>query len=795
MGSIPAFALHLGGGLYVDSWGNLYHDSPDYVPAYHAPTAVPIDPSKIAEALKQASTLKDINKDKGAINLAVDLGIPPELLDILSAVGKIAGFAGPVGSALSLAFDLAKLVGIIKEGPNALEVAVEKMGKRLNTAFHAFSMQEILRDVAKGRSNIQQLTAEAAQYLDIMDKSPTKEDMETRRGDIELAFSRTQEGFGVLLSRETWMTMVDWGTIQWSWGRLWQQLFTLPEKPGGAPRQATLPEDNGSYFDNCLMVPSATYAATGFLTAIRAIEPEYRTTGRYKGGLQHYARMLDDLAEALRDNGLALTRYKPEHFLIPLNVGSGDVYADPFSGKEILNPTGHWPVGALDLRYHNDEFFAKQRESHPGATKLANMDFGWTPPAILQPGLGGYVIVNPQECADAANSQAEKDYAELLATSGYVELLLLAALFRNEWSAPSTSQTVRPGKLQLTRKSSPRVDVSVSTKDIPGTGVITSPAKREHRECYAAVSIKTQPTIPHGAIQYKVKLRTLSSMGGTGNAPKSWSDVTYDQFQMSSYEPVPNPNHDPELRDLKQLVLTETSLALDEYPLVPDWTSSPGDPGITPRSDLGEVTADTFDWWIPVPDVTVSRGKPGKMQPMNTRLHMVDTQARKAHQLDARALWPSGEPDWDGQHRDVARTQVKFDYTLDWTGNTLEFTLHSQPPYRSYIVWLVIEEKMLNTGQILHTAVEVPVNGLLTYVPEEFFAKELLAYSRLVKVLKEFNREIKIQNPNGPDPLVIDGIHAHELASHEILDRSAKIARRSDPHLWDQVMNRASRGQ
>lgn len=53
------------------------------------------------------------------------------------------------------------------------------------------------------------------------------------------------------------------------------------------------------------------------------------------------------------------------------------------------------------------------------------MDFRWTPPARLRRGdvepVDGqtYIITNPDECAEAANAQSEKDYADLLAQSGY----------------------------------------------------------------------------------------------------------------------------------------------------------------------------------------------------------------------------------------------------------------------------------------------------------------------------------------------------------------------------------------
>ena len=72
------------------------------------------------------------------------------------------------------------------------------------------------------------------------------------------------------------------------------------------------------------------------------------------------------------------------------------------------------PVGAIDLRYHDDTYFndfisqlgRNEALGRTGPTKFGSMDLRWIPPAVLElSDFGNYKITNPDECADAANAQ------------------------------------------------------------------------------------------------------------------------------------------------------------------------------------------------------------------------------------------------------------------------------------------------------------------------------------------------------------------------------------------------------
>ncbi len=100
----------------------------------------------------------------------------------------------------------------------------------------------------------------------------------------------------------------------------------------------------------------------------------------------------------MRAEVLARTIYKREHFAWPWLVPhyevvhSGGVF--PGSGTPTIASTcNRWPVGAIDLRYHDNIYFtdflgqllSNEVRGFLGPTKLGVMDLRWIPPAILEP--------------------------------------------------------------------------------------------------------------------------------------------------------------------------------------------------------------------------------------------------------------------------------------------------------------------------------------------------------------------------------------------------------------------------
>ena len=772
-----AFLVDLGRGLYIDSNGEVYEGAPLSVPVYKAPFEVPIDPKTVKSALTEVNgALKDIDKNNDLLLLFHVWKADTTLLKILANVGKIAGMIAPVFAVAGFALDVAKLLGFIKDGPSALEKLVIERFDDLESRIDAVKRiieKNDLRDCRVGVENFLSAVRNHVATLDQLNLSPSE------LWDKYLNLLTTHEShidrISTIMDKATWETTLDAEKYRFHWKGLQPVLYT--ETIGG-PKQALIPKADELVLDHRLMVPLVSYAAEAYLAAIRGIMPEYRTTGDFRDNLRQYATKLEQLAQAMCEKVLARTIYTPDHFWLTIPQGYVDFSFK--TGEFSLSPTcTWWPVGAMDLRLHDDEFFAPFLHSlwksdalgQPHKTKFAGLNFRWIPPAKLEAFGYGYRITNPEECAAAANAQSEQDYAALLSMSGYPELIRLVTLYRHESTEPDKSQTVRPGKVRLYRNPQALENVTITSPPVHLTGeVITSPAKREPQECLATVRINTQPLNRTLPIRYKIRLRTLHSVLG----PNQWYERPYSSHCRGEYEPDPS---DP---NFKRLVIVNNKLALAEHDLVGEWTTSPRD-RVIKDEDSAEMVADTFDWWIPVPppfklgtpfEITAAGlkafGWAGGMKdedqlpPSDAMQVLSDQNYFAKYDLahpDLTAvpglLWKKGAEDWDGQHREIRRKKVTVKYTLRWEGDTLWVSIRNDIPDRNYVVYVVVEEQFLGSPNVLHTAVPIPINGLLTYVPEKFFQDELNAVAKTATIIRDLaGRYIPTVDAIGPsDPI------------------------------------------
>jgi hypothetical protein len=125
-----SFAIHLGGGLYMDSSGKLHQGTRPSGPVYTPPFELPIDPKKVKDALTEVKgALEKIDKNQDIQLLFHVWKADTTLLKVLSGVGKIAGMIAPVFAVAAFAIEVVKLLGFLKEGPSALE---RKIDERFN---------------------------------------------------------------------------------------------------------------------------------------------------------------------------------------------------------------------------------------------------------------------------------------------------------------------------------------------------------------------------------------------------------------------------------------------------------------------------------------------------------------------------------------------------------------------------------------------------------------------------------------------------------------------------------------
>ncbi|MER9831360.1 hypothetical protein NKJ51_23845 [Mesorhizobium sp. M0134] len=789
------FSVNLGGGLYMDSNGVLSHGPVQGKPVYGTPGGgLPVNFDTLAKTfsgLAKALPNKDDPKSREKFDKVLNgIGMLSEdkenLINALQAIGAVASVIGSVvpvvGAALAV---LTLLLGLFKDGPSPFEVLINRRFDDLARLITALETQITQRDLRGQRSLISAALAAFANYVpELKNTPPDASVLRLRQQDMRAHADSAGIAVRNLLDASTWLASFTPNDYYAVWPFLQSRLHTFPRT--GAPVAALVPAPGANVFNHALMVPLSTFAVTSYLTVLRGLAPEFRSTREHREDLWDFAAALEVLAENMRAEGLSRTLYTTADFQhgaaggIPWGIGPEEVIDLSALGVPPFLKAGstRFSVGAMDLRVYNDTYFTPGFSGGsiqlPGDeyAKQGLLNVRWIPPAKLESyqepiaSLGWeppnqpaathtrYRITNPEACATAANAQAELDYADLLYSSGYLNLVHLVAVLRNEATDPSTSQTVRADPL-LQRKPGTGVPVTVESEPILMTGVISSPAQREPQEYKATVSLTTQPLGRDRKLNYKVWLRTLPvsfSPNGT-----RWNEQDYGIFHQTDY--VDDAAH-PGCKTL----VTSTGLPLDQL-LISEGVSI-----ASPRNASGTAAlqAITHDWWVPLKPLgrpivdrigaknlvslrglgwesgassaTAPASLPSGPQPSpSPALHPLHDNISLHDQISFSDLlgWIDSVEPATGQHRKAAQNLIYLDYTLDWEADQMTVTLRNHPADRNYVVYVVVEET-LGSGQVLHTAQRIPVIGQLTYVPQTFFDQEAAAIALLNKTMRDF---------------------------------------------------------
>lgn len=806
------FSVHLGGGLYMDSKGIL-SDGPDpNKPVYEKPGGgLPVDPGAVAKAFQgiaKALPDKDDPKSREKFDKIFDgIGMAANdkenLINLLQSAGAVASVIGSVvpvvGAILAV---LTALLGLFKQGPSALEVMITRRFDELERKIKALETQIQVRDLRNQRNAISAALDAFANFIVELKNSPPDESaLKVRQQELREELSDAGDALRNLLDTSTWLSTFDIKEHSSVWFWLQHRLYTFPVS--AAPQRAVCPAQNANVFDHRLMVPLAIFGVTGFLTALRSLTPEFRSTREKREDLMSFANALEVLAENMRKEGLARTVYTAADFEdgaaggIPWGLSPEEVIDFSLLGQPPRLAQGNirWPVGALDLRAHDNAYFTPGFNAssiqHPGPQNARQglLNLRWIPPARLEgydvpvqqlgwepanqdpPTQRRYRITNPDECARAANAQAEKDYVDLLYSSGYFNLIHLITTLRNEATDPDLSQTVRT-EAWLRRKSGPTTSVTVESKSILFTGVISSPAERQSQEYKATIWFSTQPPGRDRKLNYRVWLRTLDVKTGT-------MDQAYDRYKnFHQLEYINDPDH-PAFKKL--ISATGTPLAeikIGEGNSIPEKREA---------ENPVELEANTFDLWIPVKPVAghavshisdfnkvsmrafgweQGNGNGGKLpvlshpgdKPHGPASSSVADLATVGFDFNLHDYigWQESNDFANGQQRLPEKKKVAFDCSLTWVADRLTVTLkNNRPEDRNYLVYVVVEET-LGSGIVLHTIQPVPVTGQLTYVPQKFFDQEAEAYAKVDAIFTEFERRFSkskaIERPGGGEP-------------------------------------------
>jgi hypothetical protein len=787
---LPDFEIHLGGGVYIDSAGNVRRGAQPTqdVPVYSPPFALPVDPAKLKDSVSSVEkALKGFTSDPDVRAKFERFGYASKILDVLAGAAAIASVIAPVLSVAAFAVSILKMFGLFKGGPTAFEASVQRSLETLQDSYRIVfdGNNQLMVEQNKAYLSDAWKIVEGY-YLLLKNGNPSIEQAQRLFDDMNSRVLGTGPAVDVLLGQLVWSTIFDRNSHT-LWAFHQNQMTTL-SGPSSTPAKAYFPPDERPAFDHRMMLPIVIFAANAYLACLRGAHPEYRSTGEFAPRLRAMADKLDDLAESMRSFGLGRLVYRPEDFR---QVSSGDLnlmkLGDRWIPLGVKRTCAAWPVGALDLRYHDDAFFAgflaglvrAEITSQPHPTKMAGIDFRWAPPARIEsqreldgkPGFppATFRILNPEECAAAANAISENEYADLLSVSGYLELLRVAALVRNEATEPRTSQTVAVRQVATYRDPQPPETVEISSGGRGWVEKTVGRARRVPQKSAVDITVSTQPVKRPWPIQYKVYLRALNH-----DAISSWTEREYADYCYAAYNATKRPSSSGGTYTDQNLTIQKfDGLMLDER-LIASGTSS-FERAVEEREI--DLKVDTFDWWIPelTPSFQIS---PADLAAATSGLNWFDTTAgppaagpdgvrpelltaigswSQAGVLastlnDLRFIgWQNGDKTWDGQKREARRLTARIKYRLAWQGDRLRLQLETRPEDRNFTVFLVIEELLPSTGSLLHTAIPISANGSLTYVPQEFFEREAKAIAAGGKAIAAFYKR-RVVEPTGFEP-------------------------------------------
>lgn len=837
--SEPEFNISLGGGLYLDSNGDVHRGAFPAKPTYPLPGGglLPITQEAFEKALTGTTkALQGVVKvlpdpaDPDSIKRFTDLGVPNNLINLLSTFGGVAAkFAKVIPIVGAVVVVLEEVIHIFStKGPSELELMMKAWFADMHTHINALEMQVKLGVITQKRVDISGALTHLGEYMETITKfQPSLIEIQRARGAILGDQGMVANAVEVLLDYTTWL--LSYKPDQFK-NALWcaPLLHLMPVGSPSPPPQPTpaLPAYENR-FEHGMMVPAVIHAVQNYLMLIKALVPEYRSTGAYDDEIRKFTGLLEILTNAMRAETLARTIYP-----VAPQPSFSDRFAVSFEPYEI----DHWPlptviastctrfpVGAFDLSVYSDSFFEQQRQAAVaagtadpwyGTAVIGNMNTRWIPPAKLEQfdeiefgkHVYRYRITNPDECAAAANAQSEIDYAKLLVSSGYLNLVQMTTLMRHLATEPDRSETVK-GDVILMRNPEAATDVTVTSENIVFAGVIAASARREPARCRAIIPVSMQPLREDRMLPYRVVLRTFRSI----LSPNHWVEPKYEDYYSTRYEKDPGVGRTGFLR-----LVTETKdpRVLDEKELWPAILPA-GSPSTSPRelvqhSDEVTLTAHTFDWYVPVHSSMLdddhftetlvalrsagwSGGKrpaiPSKTMGANTLQGSTLTFADELAIVDS-FIWQNGTQDWEGQRRELEQANVQIKYNLHWQADRLRISLESRPQDRNYVVFLVIEEMLSATGQVLHTALPVPINGQLTYVPQKFFDDEDAAIDRANRIILDVATHYAESGPVGPEDPFMGHIRPGDFYSVAGLQRLAGLAEQHQPTLLRQAVQR-----
>jgi len=754
----PDYVVQFADGVYMGSDGAFSGAAPAGVPIIESTKFhMPVQPAKvkdalnsIADAIKSATDPKDPN-----ILLLRRLGITGELLTAFKDFGKFAGTLAKFVPYVSAALALADFFGLLGDDEGNVSPALQQRFTQINEMIKAqdrkwseVTAAEFKNPVLTLLDGVRAYAETMSQYNDVPPAAATWSTLDVKRETF--LTTATIDPDGALNSLKNFLTPALWESHYTgrdpdkpnkTWDPL-RPLFHLTMQDDAGNWQPAPPEPIGTVmrFDHRVMAHIVPGLVQSYLTTIKLLLPEYRSTSRFRSHLLSLAVSVETLMEKMRKENLGRTTFSAGEFPNPLWLPPGPLGFP-------IPPHFRFDVGGYDL--------AAAKTLPPGQTvwpqagwqdtsdqlvDFVAMTYNWPAPTDYQTdgtrdaqGWYRWDLLNATACVDALNSESAVRFGSLLYSSGYLQLAQTAALLRHLSVAPEASETVMAGFRSSVKVGTPTT-VQIESKAIIPFDPISLTVKRIPQSVSVTVRVLLQSpvNVTLDPITYRVYLRTMPAR--TIDARSDYSSHYWTTRQVGA-------SHD-------SLICTYTGDHLDQEKLVEDRTprvvrsAAPPDPVV--------LDADTFDIWVSLPDgpglmtdvfsgieksifVTTAAGNKTSSRYVSTIDQLVGEYVASEQPStgdDAEIVAPQqkdlGTPtlaDVKGERRNLKRGQLTLKYEWIWNGPVLEIKIDAADTNPNADLYLVVEEHIVD-DQWRHSSFRIPIATQLTYVPQSFLDAE-----------------------------------------------------------------------
>jgi len=849
MANLPQFGIDLGGGLYLDSNGNVSTSAPADLPLYKAPgSGLPVNASAVVGALKQLN-LDGVWKmlpsvgDLQDISALATLGLSEDLVNMLADVAQAAATICQFIPIIGFAASIIKAFGIFGNGAND-GYMIDLINRRFEQLESREELRERINDVRAVATTIGQINydlgvvrdyvkeIQSGAFVDWVQLQNRQQDVRTNANNIGAMVS------GLASDPCNYQIQQDpYNGFNYYYCQ--NALYCIPED--GAPIRAQLPSADVATFDYRPSLAAIAQGIHDYLIAIKAEAAEYRTTSDRQQTLREaLCKPVAAFVKSMRASSLARTIYQ-----------AGDVIwlqsAAPHNGGLFPQYTFPGiPVGAYDMLEYTESYLnAHADPANPD--KKATMNMRWFAPPGTPLGTyyapfgdqgGSWRWTLSAEEAEAANKQSEQDYVQLLISSGYMNMVQLLNLLRHLSTEPDRSETVK-GEVSATRAPQASSSVTVTSK-VALSDTITATATRVPQKHEALASISTQPIHRDVPVKYQIWLRTMMP------DPNRHDGADYDRYYATTYQ---TDDSDPDF--LKLAISAQQNWVLQEIQLYPGKNDTKGQPSPDPGQDgKGAVSAAspesgmkikavTYDYYVPVRyhfkpgdkaragavvrgaglvgaggmdignlisrgvsaahpvagSVNLEGGGGGSASGSGTIQPILGAGGQNEVIVLNKA--PAGVAGFIGmedatlpanaQKREFdPNAEVTLNYELSWYADQLSISFTNLPADRNYSFYVVVQE-LLRSGQWLHTPFRIDVIGQLTYVPQSFFDQEDAAKKWFAGVMSKVAGYARSKQPGPGDP-GSGVIRPGDLVSVPSLETAVAIAEKHQPELLSKAI-------